>query len=250
MKIKSILISQPEPKLESSPYRALSDRQSIKIDFYPFVHVEGLSAPDIRRQKIDFSKFDAVIFTSRNAVDNYFRIAEEMRFQVPSSMKYFCQSKAVAYYLQKYVVYRKRKIYVGSRSFTDLLSIVRKHKGLHFLLPSSDVLKTEVPNSLDNAGIDWQRAVLYRTVCSDLSDLENVYYDILVFFSPSGIKSLFENFPDFKQNDTRIAAYGKETVQAAEAAGLNVQILVPTPETLSMAVALDKYIQTEKGEKK
>ncbi len=246
MKIKSILVSQPEPKSESSPYKTLCNKQSIKIDFCPFVHVEGLSASDIRRQKVDFSKFNAVIFTSRNAVDNYFRVAEEMRFQVPDSMKYFCQSKAVAYYLQKYVVYRKRKIYVGSRSFSDLLPMVRKHKELHFLLPASDVLKGEVPNLLDSAGIDWKRAVLYRTVCSDLSDLKSVYYDILVFFSPSGIKSLFENFPDFKQNDTRIAAYGKSTVRAAEAAGLSVQILAPTPETPSMAMALDRYIQTEK----
>lgn len=236
--------------METSPYRSLVDKQSVKIDFRPFVHIEGISGCEVRKQKVDLFKFNAVILTSRNAVDHYFRVAEEMRFQVPDSMRYFCQSEAVAYYLQKYVVYRKRKVYVGPRSFADLVSIVKRHKNLDFLLPSSDKLKSEVPSSLDAVGINWQRAILYRTVCSDLSDLGSVYYDMLVFFSPSGIKSLFENFPNFKQNDTRIAVYGKSTVRAAEAAGLNVQVAAPTPEMPSMAKALLQYIQVQNKRKR
>lgn len=245
MNIKSILVSQPEPKSESSPYKSLIENQNVRIDFRPFVHIEAVSAGQVIKQKVDLSKFDAVILTSRNAVDHYFRVAEGVRFQVPDTMKYFCQSEAVAYYLQKYMVYRKRKIYVASRSFADLLDLLKKYKSLKFLLPSSDKLKTEVPALLDKARIKWQRAILYRTVCSDLSDLKDVYYDVLVFFSPSGIKSLFENFPDFEQNDTRIAVYGKSTIAAAQAAGLQVQIEAPTPETPSMATALQHYIQTE-----
>ena len=166
-----------------------------------------------------------------------------MRFKVPDDMKYFCQSEAVAYYLQKYVVYRKRKIYVGSRTFLDLTKLIKKHKTENFLLPSSDKLKPLVPEELDKLGVQWTRIDLYRTVVSDLSDLENVVYDVLVFFSPSGIESLFQNFPDFKQNSTRIAAFGNSTVNAVAKAGLNCDIEAPSPETPSMTMALDKYIK-------
>ncbi|MFD0861061.1 uroporphyrinogen-III synthase [Sungkyunkwania multivorans] len=242
MKVKTILVSQPEPKVENSPYLQLIEKQKVKIDFRPFIHVEGLTAKDIRQQKIDLSKFTAIVLTSRNAVDHYFRLAEEMRFKVPDSMKYFCQSEAVAYYLQKYVVYRKRKIYVGKRTFEELATIIKKYKDEEFLLPSSDVLKPEIPNTLNELKVKWVRGIFYRTVVSDLSDLRDVYYDILVFFSPSGIESLFKNFPDFKQNDTRIAVFGNTTVKAAEAEGLRVDIQAPTPETPSMTMALDKYI--------
>ena len=165
-----------------------------------------------------------------------------MRFKVPDSMKYFCQSEAVAYYLQKYVVYRKRKIYVGKRAFKDLVPLIKKYKDEQFLLPSSDVLKPEVPKFLNELKINWKRGILYRTVISDLSDLRNVYYDILVFFSPSGIESLFKNFPDFEQNNTRIAVFGNSTVRAANNAGLRIDIEAPTPETPSMTMALEKYI--------
>jgi len=242
MKVKTILVSQPEPNTENSPYRELSDKIKVKIDFRSFIHVEGVTSREVRAQKIDFSKFSAVIFTSRKAIDNYFRLAEEMRFKVPDSMKYFCQSEAVAYYLQKYVVYRKRKIYVGERTFDDLVKIIKKYNEETFLLPSSDKLKPSIPKALDQAGIKWERAILFKTVVSDLSDLKDVYYDVLVFFSPSGIKSLFENFPDFKQNDTRIAVFGNTTVKAATEAGLRIDIEAPTKETPSMTMALEKYI--------
>jgi uroporphyrinogen-III synthase len=242
MKVKTILVSQPAPKTENSPYLELSEKQKVKIDFRPFIHVEGVSAKEVRSQKIDLSNFSAIILTSRNAVDHFFRIAEEMRFSVPVDMKYFCQSEAVAYYLQKYVVYRKRKIYVGQRTFGELSKIIKRYKDEKFLLPSSDKLKEIVPTTLDEIGVNWQRAVLFKTVVSDLSDLEDVFYDVLVFFSPSGIDSLFKNFPDFKQNNTRIAVFGNSTVKAATQAGLKCNIQAPTPETPSMTMALERYI--------
>ncbi len=242
MKVKTILVSQPEPKVENSPYFDLIERQKVKIDFRCFIHVEGVSSKEVRAQKVDLTKYSAIILTSRNAVDHFFRIAEEMRFKVPDSMKYFCQSEAVAYYLQKYVVYRKRKIYVGKRTFAELIPIIKKYKTEKFLLPSSDKLKPEVPRLLNELGVEWKEATFFTTVVSDLSDLENVYYDILVFFSPSGIKSLYENFPEFKQNNTRIAVFGNTTVKAAEDKNLRIDIKAPTPETPSMTMALEKYI--------
>lgn len=244
MKVKTILVSQPEPKMENSPYSRLIDKEKVKVDFRPFIHVEGVDAKNVRQQKIDLKNYTAIILTSRNAVDHFFRIAEEMRFKVPDSMKYFCQSEAVAYYLQKYVVYRKRKIYVGQRNFPDLAPLFKKYKNEKFLLPSSDVLKDIIPATLDEVGVEWTRGIFYKTVISDLSDLRNVYYDILVFFSPSGIESLLKNFPDFEQNDTRIAVFGNSTVSAATDAGLRIDIKAPTPETPSMTMALQKYITT------
>ena len=191
MKVKTILVSQPEPKVENSPYFELQEKQRVKIDFRPFIHVEGVSAKEIRLEKVDLNTYTAIILTSRNAVDHFFRVAEEMRFKVPDSMKYFCQSEAVAYYLQKYVVYRKRKIYVGKRTFAELTPLIKKYKDESFLLPTTDKLKPEVPQILDNLGVSWKKSTFYKTVISDLSDLENVFYDVLVFFSPSGIESFF-----------------------------------------------------------
>lgn len=242
MKVKTILVSQPEPKMENSPYSKLIEKEKVKVDFRPFIHVEGVDAKLVRQQKIDLNQFTAIILTSRNAVDHFFRIAEEMRFKVPDTMKYFCQSEAVAYYLQKYVVYRKRKIYVGKRNFADLSPMFKKYKNETFLLPSSDSLKDEIPRVLDGLKVDWTRGIFYKTVISDLSDLRDVYYDVLVFFSPSGIESLLKNFPDFEQNDTRIAVFGNSTIQAANGAGLRIDIKAPTPETPSMTMALQKYI--------
>jgi len=244
MKIKTILVSQPEPKMENSPYSRLINKEKVKVDFRPFIHVEGVDAKGVRQQKIDLNDYTAIILTSRNAVDHFFRIAEEMRFKVPDSMKYFCQSEAVAYYLQKYVVYRKRKIYVGKMNFNDLVPLFKKYKEEKFLLPSSDVLKHQVPEKLDQLEVNWTRGIFYRTVISDLSDLRDVYYDVLVFFSPSGIESLLKNFPDFEQNDTRIAVFGNSTVDAATGAGLRIDIKAPTPDTPSMSMALQKYITT------
>ncbi|MEM1003536.1 MAG: uroporphyrinogen-III synthase [Bacteroidota bacterium] len=242
MKVKTILVSQPEPKIENSPYSRLIEKEKVKVDFRPFIHVEGVQAKTVRQQKIDLNNFTAIILTSRNSVDHFFRIAEEMRFKVPDTMKYFCQSEAVAYYLQKYVVYRKRKIYVGKRTFNELVPLVKKYKDEKFLLPSSDTLKTAVPDALNELKVDWTRGIFYKTVISDLSDLRNVYYDVLVFFSPSGIESLLKNFPDFEQNETRIAVFGNSTVKAATDAGLRIDIKAPTPETPSMTMALQKYI--------
>ena len=244
MKVKTILVSQPEPKVENSPYFELEQRQKVKIDFVPFIHVEGVDSKDVRHQKIDLSQFTAIILTSRNAVDHFFRIADEMRYKVPDSLKYFCQSEAVAYYLQKYVVYRKRKIYVGKRTFSELSPLIKKYKNEKFLLPSSDKLKPDVPKTLDDLNVEWKQGVFYKTVVSDLSELRDVFYDVLVFFSPSGIQSLFENFPDFKQNNTRIAVFGNSTIKAAEEHGLTCDIQAPTPETPSMTMALKKYIDS------
>ena len=249
MKVKTILVSQPEPKIENSPYFDLQDKQKVKIDFRPFIHVEGVPAKEIRLQKVDLSDYTAIILTSRNAVDHFFRVADEMRFKVPDAMKYFCQSEAVAFYLQKYVVYRKRKIYVGKRTFSELSPLIKKYKEETFLLPTTDKLKLEVPKILDGLNVNWKEAVFYKTVISDLSDLANVSYDILVFFSPSGIDSLFQNFPDFKQNETRIAVFGNTTVKAVEERGLRVDIAAPTPEMPSMTMALEKYISTTNKKK-
>ncbi len=242
MKVKTILVSQPAPKTENSPYVELSEKQKVKIDFRPFIHVEGVEAKEVRVQKIDLCNYTAIILTSRNAVDHFFRIADEMRFTVPDTMKYFCQSEAVAFYLQKYVVYRKRKIYVGKRTFADLSKLIKKYKEESFLLPSSDKLKEIIPTTLDSLNVNWKRAILFKTVVSDLSDLKGVFYDVLVFFSPSGIDSLFKNFPDFKQNNTRIAVFGNSTINAATTAGLKCNIQAPTPETPSMTMALERYI--------
>lgn len=248
-KVKTILVSQPEPKTESSPYFDLAEKQKVKIDFRPFIHVESVDSAEFRKDRVNLADYTAVILTSRNAVDNYFRIAEETRFNVPDTMKYFCMSEAIAYYLQKYVVYRKRKIYYGKTRFEDLMPTIKKHKKETFLLPSSDILKPNIPSALEEAKINYTRAILYKTVCSDLSDLSDVLYDILVFFSPSGIKSLLENFPDFKQNDTRIAAFGPTTWKAVEDAGLTLNIQAPSKDAPSMTMALEQFIKKANGRK-
>ena len=244
MRVKTILVSQPEPVSDKSPYLRLKEKHKLKIDFRPFIHVEGLTAKEVRLQKINFSDYNNIVLTSRNAVDHFFRITEEMRYKVPDTTKYFCQSEAVAYYLQKYVVYRKRKIYVGDKSISDLEAIFKKFDKERFLLPSSDVLKPSIPDCLNEMGVNWNRAQLYKTVVSDLSDLRDVYYDVLVFFSPSGIESLLKNFPDFKQKNTLIAAFGNATEKAADKAKLRIDIKAPTPETPSMSMAIEKYIRT------
>jgi uroporphyrinogen-III synthase len=250
MKVKTILVSQPEPKVENSPYFDLQQKFKVKIDFRPFIHVEGVSAKDIRLQKIDISQYTAIILTSKNAVDHFFRVAEEMRYKVPEGLKYFCQSEAIAYYLQKYVVYRKRKIYVGQKDFADMTPLIKKYKDEKFLLPASDQLNVEAPITLNNLKVDWTQATFYKTVMSDLSDLADVYYDVLAFFSPTGIKSLFMNFPDFEQNNTRIAVFGSTTQKEALEHGLRVDIMAPSPEAPSMTMALEKYIAKANKETK
>ena len=242
MKVKTILVSQPEPKVENSPYFEIQQKLKVKVDFRPFIHVEGVSAKDVRAQKIDLNNYTAVILTSKYSIDHFFRVAEEMRYKVPETLKYFCQSEAIAFYLQKYVVYRKRKIYVGQKDFADMAPLIKKYKDEKFLLPASDQLNHDIPPVLNGLKIDWTPGTFYKTVMSDLSDLKDVYYDILAFFTPTGIKSLFKNFPDFKQNDTRIAVFGSTTQKEALEHGLRIDIMAPTPDTPSMTMALEKYI--------
>ncbi len=242
MKIKSILVSQPAPN-ESSPYLEMAKKEKIKIDFRPFIHVEGVDAKELRTQKIDLTQFTGVIFTSKNAIDHYFRLAEEMRFQVPDTMRYICQSEAIANYLQKHIVYRKRKISFGEKTFSDLAPIFKKYPNEKYLLPSSDVLSPDITRTLDASKVEWTRAIMYKTVCSDLSDISIKDYEMLVFFSPQGIKSLLLNFKDFKQDDTKIAVFGTTTQNAAEEAKLRVDIMAPSKETPSMTMAIEKYIR-------
>ncbi len=243
MKVKSILVSQPKPESERSPYFDLADKYKLKIDFRPFIHVEGVPAQEVRKEKISILEHSAVIFTSRNAVDHFFRVAEEMRCNIPDTMKYFCISESTAYYLQKYVVFRKRKIFHGKQRFAELIDLIKKHKKEKFLLPCSDILKKEIPELLEKNKISFTKAVFYRTVCSDLSDLEDVSYDMLVFFSPAGIESLFKNFPEFKQNNTRIAAFGPTTTKAVESYNLKVDVMAPTQNAPSMTMAIENYIK-------
>lgn len=242
MKIKSILVSQPAPN-ESSPYLEMAKKEKIRIDFKPFIHVEGVDAKELRTQKIDLSQFTGIIFTSKNAIDHYFRLAEEMRFTVPDTMRYICQSEAIANYLQKHIVYRKRKISFGEKNFVDLLPLFKKFPEEKYLLPASDILSADIQKTLDSANIDWTRATMYKTVCSDLSDVKISDYDMLVFFSPQGIRSLGQNFSGFKQDDTKIAVFGTTTQNAAEEAGLRVDVMAPSKETPSMTMAIEKYIR-------
>jgi uroporphyrinogen-III synthase len=243
LKIKKILVSQPKPATDKSPYFDLAEKHNLKIDFRPFIQVQPVEAKEFRKERINILDYTAVIFTSRTAVDHFFRIAEEMRITVPDSMKYFCVSEAIAFYLQKYIVYRKRKIFFGKSRFDDLLEIIEKHNEEDFLLPLSDMYQESIPNKLNKLKVNYKIAILYRTVASDLSDLSDVNYDVLVFFSPSGINSLLENFPDFKQNNTKIAAFGPTTTKAVKDANLRLDIQAPMPETPSMTMALDQYIK-------
>ena len=243
MKIKSILVTQPEPTTLKSPYSDLAESTSVKIDFRPFVQVEGVSAKEFRQTRIHINDFSAIIFNSRTAIDHFFRLAQELRVTIPDTMKYFCISESVAFYLQKYIVYRKRKIFHSNGVLPDLVDIMKKHKEEKFLVLLSDIHSQEIPRMLDKGGFQYTPAVLYRTVSSDLRDLKDINYDILVFFSPSGIKSLLSNFPDFKQNDTKIACFGTATAQAVREAGLVADIEAPTPEAPSMTMALEQYIK-------
>ncbi|MGK0285383.1 MAG: uroporphyrinogen-III synthase, partial [Salibacteraceae bacterium] len=236
LKVKTILVSQPKPDSEKSPYFEVGSKHKLTIDFRPFIHIEGVSEIDFRVNRVNILDHTAVIFTSRNAVDHYFRIAKEARLTVPDTMKYFCISESTAYYLQKYVVYRKRKIFHGKQRFAELIDVMKKHKKESFLLPCSDILKSEIPELLEKSKFNYTKAVLYKTVCSDLSDLEEVFYDMLVFFSPAGIESLLRNFPEFKQKDTRIAVFGPTTAKAAKDAGFRVDIQAPTQIAPSMTM--------------
>jgi uroporphyrinogen-III synthase len=243
LKVKSILVSQPKPETEKSPYHDLAKKYGLKIDFRPFIHVEGVPANEFRKERINLADFTAVIFTSRYAADHFFRMCTEMRIANLDQIKYFCISESTAFYLQKYVVFRKRKIFYGKSSINDLIDVIKKHKKEKFLLPCSDIHKQEIADTLNDHKIEFTKAIMYRTVCSDLSDLADVNYDMLVFFSPSGITSLLKNFPEFKQNKTRIAAFGSTTNKAVEDAKLKVNVMAPVPEAPSMTMAIEQYLK-------
>ena len=249
MKIKKILVSQPKPDDNKSPYYELAKKYNLQIDFRPFIQVEGVPVKEFRQSKINILDHTALIFTSRTAVDHFFRVCTETRLTIPDSMKYFCISESIAYYLQKYIVYRKRKIFYGNRRFDELLDTILKHKGEKFLLPMSNIHKQEIPEKLEKHNLAFTKAIFYRTVTSDLSDLSNVNYDVLVFFSPSGIKSLMQNFPDFKQKNTKIASFGPSTAKAVAEAGLKLDIKAPLPKAPSMTMALEQYIKTHNNVK-
>jgi len=241
--VKSILISQPKPTTDNSPYFDLAKKKNVKIDFKPFIQVEPVDATEFRTQKLDLTLYDCIIFTSRVAVNAYFAMLENMRVDISEDTKYFCQTEALAAYLQKFINYRKRKVLIApDMSFSSLAKLFAKHKKGKYLIPTSDVLKPEIPQILDESKVDYTRAIMFRTVSSDLSDLEDVKYDILAFFSPSGIKSLFENFPDFSQDNTCIAAFGQGTVKAVKEAGLRCDIEAPSKQYKSMTMALEDYI--------
>lgn len=246
-KINNILVSQPQPAdLEKSPYGELARKYNAEIDFEKFIKVEGIEAQEFRKDRIRLLDYSAVIFTSRNAVDHFFRIAKEMRVEIPDSMKYFCISEATAYYLQKYVQYRKRKIFQGKQNFKDLIEIIKKHKNEQFLLPCSDIHKQALPKLLDNNKIKFSKAVIYRTLASDLSHINIEKYDLLIFFSPSGVRSLFKNFPEYKQNTSLIAAFGPTTTKAVKDAGLKLNIKAPTKSAPSMTMAIEQYLNNGK----
>ncbi len=245
MAIKTILVSQPKPDGDKSPYYDLADKYKLKIDFRPFIRVEGVSAQEFRTQRVNIPEHTAIILTSKAAIDHFFRMAEETRFTVPDTMKYFCISEAVAYYLQKYVSFRKRKIFFGKQTIEDLVEVMKKHKKEKFLLPCTDILRDKIPETLEQHNIPFTKAMLYRTVASDLSDLEDVYYDILVFFSPGGIESLFKNFPDFKQNKTAIAAFGPTTANAVLKNNLRLDVHAPMPNAPSMTAALELFVKDQ-----
>lgn len=244
MKIKNVLISQPKPAdVEKSPYYLLASKHKVNIDFRKFITIEGVSAVDFRKDKVNILDHTAVIFTSRNAIDHYFRMAKDMRQGIPDTMKYFCVSEAIAYYLQKYVTYRKRKIFYGRGNFAGLLEIIQKHKTENFLMPCSDDYKQELPSILDENEIKFSKAVIYKTLASDLSDLNINNYDMLIFFSPTGVDSLFKNFPDYTQGETIIACFGPTTAQAVLDAGLRLDVKAPTKTAPSMTMALEEFIQ-------
>ncbi len=243
MKIKKILVSQPRPASEKSPYFDIAEKYGVEVVFRPFIKVEGLSAKEFRQQKISIPDFTAVIFTAKTAIDHFFKLCEEMRITIPDTMKYFCTTESIALYLQKYIIYRKRKIFhTSTGKLDDLLPYLLKHKNEKYLYAISDVHNNGT-NILDENRINYKRAVMYRTVSNDFAPDEPFDYDMLVFFSPQGIESLLKNFPDFQQGDIRIATLGAATANAVKNAGLRLDIEAPSPQYPSMTAALDGYLQ-------
>lgn len=243
MKINKVLISQPKPSSEKSPYYEIAGKYDVEMVFRPFIKVEGLTAKEFRQQKVSILDHTAIIFTARTAIDHFFRLCEEMRISIPDTMKYFCTSETIANYLQKYIIYRKRKIFSGKTGkLADLLPAMIKHKNEKYLLAVSDVNNGSESEILSNNKLNFTRGVMYRTVSNDFKPDEAFDYDMLVFFSPQGIESLLKNFPEFKQGDIKIATLGSTTAQAVKNAGLRLDIEAPSPEAPSMTAALDLYL--------
>lgn len=243
--VKKILVSQPQPSSEKSPYYDIATRYGVEVVFRPFIKVEGLSAREFRQQKINIGDFTAIIFTARTAIDHFFRLCEEMRVNIPDTMKYFCTTESIALYLQKYIVYRKRKIFHGSTGrIDDLLPSLSKHNKEKYLYAVSDVHKDSAnADMLDKAKINYTKAVMYRTVSNDFTPEEKFDYDMLLFFSPAGIDSLMKNFPDFKQGDIQIGCFGASTAKAVEGAGLRLDLEAPNPKAPSITAALDLFLK-------
>ena len=244
MKVKKkILVSQPEPA-EKSPYDELKEKHGVTVEFKPFIQVEGVTLKDFLKQRIDVLSHTAVVFTARTAVDHFFSICESMRINVPETMKYFCMSEAIALYLQKYIVYRKRKIFFGNGSLTSLIETINvpKHKNDKYLLALADTYKPEVPKSFEKAKLKCTKVILYRTVANDLKDLNISDYGIVAFFSPAEIKSLQANFPEYEQGDTLFATFGPATAKAVKTAKFRLDIEAPKPEYPSMSKAIDLFL--------
>lgn len=245
MKVKKVLVSQPKPSSDKSPYYEIAEKYGVQIEFRPFIKVEGLTAKEFRQSKINISDFTAIIFTARTAIDHFFRLCEEMRVSIPDTMKYFCTTESIALYLQKYIVYRKRKIFHGTTGKLDgLMPALIKHNKEKYLYIVSDVHKDDT-NLLDSNKINYTKAVMYRTVSNDFGPDEPFDYDMLLFFSPSGIASLLKNFPEFKQDDIRIGTFGSTTAQAVKNAGLRLDMEAPSPKAPSMTAALDLFLNEE-----
>lgn len=242
-KVSSVLISQSRPADVNSPYFDLASKYNLKIEFRPFIQIDGVSYKDFRRQKVNILDHTAIIFTSRNAIDHFFRICQEARIEVPADMKYFCISEQTANYLQKYIVIRKRKIFSGTKTASELFDLIKKHKSEKFLFPCSNIRRNDIPEFMDTSGLHFTEAVMYETVSSDISDLEIEKFDIIAFFSPSGVTSLLNNFPEFRQNGIRMAAFGPTTAKAVTDAGLVLDIQAPLPNAPSMTGALELYIK-------
>ncbi|MDZ4840332.1 MAG: uroporphyrinogen-III synthase [Bacteroidota bacterium] len=243
LKVKSILISQPEPTDGRSPYYELRDKYKLNLAFRNFVSVLPVAAKDFRKDKVNILEHTAIILTSRASIEHLFRLVQEMRIEMPTDMKYFCVSETIALYLQKFTTYRKRKVFFPKDSDHLINDQIIKHKVEKYLFPQSNSQTNELYDYMRKNKLHVTPASIYKSTSSDLSDLKDVYYDVLAFFSPTGIQSLFDNFPDFQQNNTRIAAFGSTTCQAVLDKGLRLDITAPTPEAPSMKMALELYIK-------
>ncbi len=241
-KVKSILVTQPRPETEKSPYFDLEKKLKVKIDFREFINVQGIEATEFRKERINIAEYTAVVLTGRYAIDHFFRMCTEMRVTISDDMKYYCMSEAIAYYLQKYITFRKRKIFHGKQTFLDLVEVMKKNPEEKYFIPCADIAKAEYTEVLTKNKLIFAKGVLYKTVCSDLSDLADVNYDVIAFFSPASVESLYQNFPKFKQNKTRIAAFGPTTSQALKDAKLRIDINAPSIAAPSMTMALEQYI--------